>query len=286
MPVFRAFIDDCNVEREILHDRKWPRLLVKPTGEILSVAMAKRIMRLLTQGVSYEEVPVKFREEWNREIDSDTVEAVFEMDFDTTELPVPHGEHLVYPDDPAIEDPEFVCGTIIPSGIYYEIVNLRDYEPSFVEGYVAVRWGFEVTEDMVIEIWDDWMESLPRNEAGLTLIPDGDARPAPPGRLLNDLSNETSEAQDRRSSFSIPPPLYSPRPTWGNMTFRHPREFPGYEGHLPPFHTGFTVPRPPDFASGNPPPTYGTSEARVEMQDRPVLREDLVQGCSNRKALP
>jgi hypothetical protein len=259
MPIFRAFIDDYNVEREILHDKKWPRLLVKPTGEILSVAMAKRIMRLLTQGMSYEEIPVKFREEWNREIDSDTVEAVLEMNFDTTDHPVPEGEHLICPDDPAIDHPEFVRGTIIPSGIYYEIVNLRDYEPNFVEGYVAVRWGLEVNEDMIVEIWDDWQDALPRNEVGLPLIPDGDVRPVPPGRRLYDLGNGTSEAQDRRSSFSIPPPLYSPRPTWGNMTFRHPREVTGYGDHLPPFYTGTTVPHPPDFTSGDSPPAYGNS---------------------------
>lgn len=270
MPIQRVFIDDYNVEREIFHDRKWPRLLVNPTGEILSVAMAKRIMRLLTQGVSCEEIPVKFREEWNREIDSDTVEAVFEMNFDTTDHPVPEGEHLVCPDDPAIDHPEFVCGTIIPSGIYYEIVNLRDYEPNFVEGYVSVRWGFDVNEDMIVEIWDHWMDALPRNEFGVPLIPDGDVRPAPPGRRLHQLGNETSEAQDRRSSFSIPPPVYSPRPTWGNRTFRHPREVPAFGDHLPPFHTESNIPSPPDFASGNSPPGYGAAEAIGEPSSRRI----------------
>ncbi|KEF58027.1 uncharacterized protein A1O9_05950 [Exophiala aquamarina CBS 119918] len=258
MPSFsKIFIDDPELEPEILHDRKWPRLLMKPTGEILSVGMAKRIMRYFNEGLSCEEVPLKFREEWNREICPDTAEAVLDMDFDTTELPVPEGEHVVFPEEPAIDHPEFVRGTVIPSGIYYEIINLRDNTPAFVEKYLSTRWGFELEEDMIIEIWNEWIDALPTNEDGVPVVPVGDVRPAPPGRRLAELGTEIIEAQDRRSSFSVPPPLYSPRPTWGNVTFKHPHEVGDFGGQLAPYYSPGDTPNPPEYSPGLPPPIYG-----------------------------
>lgn len=257
MPSFqKIFIDDSELEAEILHDRKWPRLLVKPTGEILSVGMAKRIMRYFNEGISIEEVPLKFREEWNRVICPDTAEAVFDMDFDTTELPVPSGEHLVCGDDPAIEHSEFVRGTIIPSGIYYEIINLRDNTPAFVEKYLSTRWGFELDEDKIVEIWNEWIDTLPTNEDGVPVPPPGDVRPAPPARHLAELGTEATEAQRRRSSSSFPLPLYSPRPTWGKMTFKHPREVGNVGGQLPPYHDASNTPNPPEYSPGLPPLDY------------------------------
>lgn len=258
MSVQRFFIDDLPVEQEVLHDLKWPRILINPTGEVLSVAMAKRIMRLLQDGMSYESIPEKFFEEWDREIDADTVEAVYELDFEPTDLPVPNGEHLVYPEYPAIDHPDFVRGTIVPSGIYWEIINLRSTGENFIAQYVSHRWGFVVSEHVITSILDRWQEQLPTDENGRPIEPTGTARPLHPGRLLVDLPTRLSEAQDGRSSFSIQPPMYSPRPTWRGVTFRHPREVAGSEDlDVPPFaRPGAEFNGLPGYSPGESAPGY------------------------------
>jgi len=280
MPLpFKIFIDDPQIEAEILHDKKWPRLLVNSTGEILSVGMAKRIMRYFNEGLTFEEVPLKFREEWDRDICADTAEAVYNMDFDTTDAPVPSGEHVVAVDDPLIDHPEFVRGVVVPSGIYYEIVNLRDCGVSFVEKYALARWGFEVDEESIGNIWDDWMDNLPTDEDGRPITPQGDARPPRPGRRPHGLETEVNEARGGRSPSSFPLPLYEPRPTWGNMTFRHPGEVDVLGGQLPSFNDTSNNTDPPPYSSEAEPVAVSATNLRSRPESSSVHPPPVQEGA-------
>lgn len=255
------FIDDEILEKEVMHDLKFPRILVN--SEILSITMVKRIIDLLAGGRTYQHVADSFSKEFLREIDDCTVEAIVKQDFTTTDSPIPYGEHIVWAESPAINHPEFVRGNVIPSGIYYHIIDMRQEHPSYVVDVCMDHWGFTIDEDTVNALIEEWFDKLPTNEENVPIEPTGDPRPVHPGRRASQLETEISEAADQRELFDIPPPLYEPRPTWGGRTFRHPREIGGSEINgrvdldiLPHAESPQDEAKPPEYSAGPLPPSY------------------------------
>ncbi|KAK5063210.1 hypothetical protein LTR84_005287 [Exophiala bonariae] len=266
----KHFVDEPIIAREVMHDLKFPRILVN--SEILSIAMVKRMVDLVALPEwTYDNVATIFYDEFHREIDGDTVEAILKQDFIPTDLPLTHGEHVVWSESPAITHPEFVCGTVIPSGIYWQLIESRQEHPAVLSNLCMERWSFDIDETTIEEMIDEWLDELPRNEDGLPIEPTGDPRPVHPGRRLEELGTEVTEAIDKREEFDIPPPLYSPRPTWGGKTFRHPREIGGSDTNgtadlnIPPFAAlSQDVVSPPDYSAGALPPNFESIEAGAQ----------------------
>lgn len=251
------FFDVEQVQVEVFHDLRWPRLLLKSSREILTVAMAKRIMFYVVHGYSADETVGKFYEEWNREIDVDAVEDLIGRNFELTDLPIPLGEHVIGTIEPPINHPDFAHGLVIPSGIYYEIVDSHEEGTAFLSRHLYLMYGLDLVQDTVAEIIEHWTDSLPRNQDGVPIVPPGSARPQHHGHRLDSLRTRTSIAQDRRTSFAVPPPLYSPPLVHRGLALRHPRQFNEIDGHLPPFFPPVLRPGPPSYSpSGSDPPAY------------------------------
>ncbi|KAH0844185.1 hypothetical protein FOPE_08799 [Fonsecaea pedrosoi] len=95
-------------------------------------------------------------EEFGRKIDRESVEALFDKNFDVTDEPLPSGETCI----PATsQDPRhgYVSGHMIPSGIYSEIVRNHAWGSASLANYVRRRWGLELDEEVIEAAHDYWV---------------------------------------------------------------------------------------------------------------------------------
>ncbi|RVX70061.1 hypothetical protein B0A52_06233 [Exophiala mesophila] len=275
------FFDIDAIQSEVFHDLKWPRLLLKSTHEIISVAMAKRLMFLICNGYAAEEIIAKFREEWDREIEEEALEDLIERNFELTDLPLPSGEHVVAMTDPPTDHPDLAHGLVLPSGIYYVVVDNANEGVGFITRHLKLTYGLNTDEDDIAEVVDQYIDSLPRDIDGVPIMPLHTARPRHPGHRLDSLPNETSPSQDRRSSFNVPPPQYSPPPVYKGLTLRHPRQVNDTNGHLPPFYPTESLPEAPSYSGGNSPPTYSDGVGLAIEPGQPASSRPATTGGSS-----
>ncbi|EXJ85558.1 hypothetical protein A1O1_05922 [Capronia coronata CBS 617.96] len=248
------------------------------------MTMASRIMYLLKHKHTVSCIPCHFKEEFNREIDEDTVLAILEQQFDITEDLIPNGEILIPTRRPAIDATGYVKGHVLPAGIYWEIINSRRHPPHLIEILVKERWGFTVHRDTIAKAINDWQVELTLSGRP---APD-DARPRHDGRLLSELAVSASPAMHNRASFSNdPPPVYEPRPVIQGTTLRHPREVNPIGSHHYPYFPRGQEPPAPAYTEGGSPPSYGgfndtsgrnrpeTSSTRVSRTSATNVAEDV-----------
>ncbi|KAJ9609143.1 hypothetical protein H2200_006914 [Cladophialophora chaetospira] len=248
------YFDDRRLELEVMHDERWPRLKIRRTNEILSITMAARIIYILKHGHTFDCIAsCHIKEEFSRELDRDTIEAILRKDFDVTGALLPGGEQVVPTHRLAIAAPGFISGTMIPSGIHKEIIIMHTSGPAFLADYINVRWGLVLDRETIATAVHEWAADMAIRQSerpGLRLHPDV---PEHDGRTLETLRR--SPNPDERLEFvQNPPPVYEPRPMFKGVVFRHPREVLGVDGHLPPFLV--SQPTPPEYSPGNRPPSY------------------------------
>lgn len=254
-----AYFDrNPHLGKEILHDRRWPHLRTRTSGEVLSVGMAARILYLLLHKHTVDCIPCHFKEEFNREIDEETVLAILYQEFDLTDESLPNGEITIPTEHPAIDATGYVSGHVLPAGIYWEVINYRRHSPHLIQILVKERWGFAINQQTIVKALNDWQvqqilsgRPVPAN-----------ARPGHDGRLLDELSTHAPPAMHHRTFFrNNPPPVYEPRPVVQGMTLRHPREVNPIGTHHYPFYIRGQAPSPPPFSEGARPPSYVLSQA-------------------------
>ncbi|KAI1628770.1 hypothetical protein EDD37DRAFT_19822 [Exophiala viscosa] len=242
------FDRDPLLEFEVFHDLRFPRLRLR-TGEIISVGIAARVLHLLKNKHDYSCILCHLKEEFNVEFCAEALEAVLERNFDVTDETLPVGETLI-PVSSETNHRGFVKGHVLPSGIYFEIVNLRDSGANFIKQYVSTRWGLCVPENVIIVAINEWVHRMAI--ANPFIPPPADARPAHDGRVLGELATTADASSSNRSSFANnPPPVYSPPPVYQNargqrVVLRHPRQvdaiYPEGEAQAPPYSVGNTTP--------------------------------------------
>ncbi|KAK5033741.1 hypothetical protein LTR13_006793 [Exophiala sideris] len=236
------------LEFEVFHDLRFPRLRLA-TGEVISVSIAARLLHLLKKQHSYSCILCHLKEEFNVEFCAEALEAVLERDFDITDETLPVGETVI-PVPLEINHRGFVKGHVLPSGIYYEIINLRDSGANFIKQYVVTRWGLRVPENVIVFAINEWVHRMAI--ANPFIPPPADARPAHDGRILGELATTADTISSNRSAFANnPPPVYSPSPVYQNargqrVVLRHPRQvdaiYPEGEAQAPPYSVGNTTP--------------------------------------------
>ncbi|KAJ9609144.1 hypothetical protein H2200_006915 [Cladophialophora chaetospira] len=131
------YFDEADLKMEVTQDLRFPRLVLRPSGQVISVPMAARILYLLSFGHNASCIVCHTKEEWNRIIALDDIQAVLNKDFDVTDADLPGG-HKVVPPGP-IADPEYSQGLVVPEGIYNEIVamgGLKTYSRTNVVSYL------------------------------------------------------------------------------------------------------------------------------------------------------
>ncbi|KAJ9639603.1 hypothetical protein H2204_003673 [Knufia peltigerae] len=237
-------------ETEIFQNKRFGKLRLA-TEELICVAMAARILFLLKNEHSSSCIPCHILTEFNVEIDSETIRAVVEKDFEVTEEDLSTGEYMVAT-APPIRGPGYHGGHILPAGIAYECINLRDYGVGFVMQYAQVQWGLSVPEHVVATLIDDWVLMVTRVGDG---VPD-DARPHHEGRRITQLALQPyPELEQRDVLFQHAPPQYEPRPIYRNnsgqeVLLRHPREIPDS------YPRGSRARDVPTYRDGEAPPAY------------------------------
>ncbi|KIY01421.1 uncharacterized protein Z520_02973 [Fonsecaea multimorphosa CBS 102226] len=230
------------------------------------MSMAARIIHLLKKGHTYGCIPCHVVEEFDQEIDKESIEALLEKDFDVTKeaLPGTGGEHII-PTIPAVDADGYVSGVVIPSGIYHEIISLRHLPAGFLKDYVRIRWSFRVSEPVITEAINAFLiEQGLRHSSHPELQDVDDSIPEHDGRHLHNLAT-TSEEEPDVEAFNNPPPDYEPRPEFRGIQLRHPREVNPIDGQLPPFFENLTLsPAPPDYSAEMDPPSYDNMHVNLE----------------------
>ncbi|KPI44330.1 uncharacterized protein AB675_8430 [Cyphellophora attinorum] len=194
-------------------------------------------------------IPCHFSEYFLRDLSSEHINSVLDGEFDATDLPshgiqqVPLGRNMYRE---------------VADGVYHKTVSLhrKNVSSSRIRFFLQEKWNIRVTDSHIYAIVDHYHDSLPRNEVGQPDVPTH-SDPAPhPGNRLTELPTEavTPRLGRPRTSFSRPPPTYSPRPTWRGVELRHQREVVPSDGHMPPFYLASSAPQPPSYES--PPPMY------------------------------
>ncbi|KIW15282.1 hypothetical protein PV08_05327 [Exophiala spinifera] len=247
----QAYFDlEPDFENEIFQSKRFGKLRLV-TGEVICVAMAARILFLLKNDHSSSCIPCHILTEFNVEIDIETIRAVVEKDFEVFAQDLSAGEYVV-PTVPSIVGRGYHRGHILPAGIAYECINLREYGIRFVRRYAKIQWGLTIPDTVLDELIEQWETSL--TIAGGEEPPN--ARPQHEGRRINRLALWPYPALERRHQlFEHPPPQYEPRPVYRNnsgqeVLLRHPREVP--DNH-PLGSQALTVPA---YTAGEAPPTY------------------------------
>lgn len=262
----KVFFDTSySLEFEVFHDSKFPHLQLG-TGEIISVPMAARILYLLKNKHNFSCIPCHLKEEFNIDISKESLEGLLERDFDVTDRPLTGGQELI-PIQAQNRRQGFVDGHFIPSGIYYEIINLRTTGANFIQQYASVRWGFRVPARVIAEAIDRWSARIAA--AVPFVLPPADVRPGHDGHLLAELPTHPSLI-DRSSFSNNPPPLYSPPPVFQNargqrIVLRHPRQ-------IDPIYPQGDAPAPAYF-EGNAPPSYEACRNDQGLGQRPSRAE-------------
>lgn len=178
----KAFFDDSpKFEFEVFHDRKFANIRLS-SGDIISVAIAARVLYLLKKKHNFSCIPCHLKEEFNLEISEEAWEALLDKEFDLTDEPLPTGQELIpIPPEHMLKD--FVNGYVIPSGVYSEIINLRRSETDFISQYVSARWGLRVPGRVIAHVIDHWSEQIA--QADPFVPPPADVRRSPPGGVAN-----------------------------------------------------------------------------------------------------
>ncbi len=202
---------------------------------------------LLKTNHSYQCLPCHIRTEWNLEINEDTIRAVIERDFEVTLDIASGGEYAIPVSTPPVNKEGYVREHIIPAGIAYECINLRDNGVEFIERYVMTCWGLEIGGNSLATLINDWSAAIASTE---DTAPE-DARSRHDGRGINELMATSYP----RTSFTHPPPIYEPRPVFRNsrgqeIVLRHPRELDAS------YPRGFGALNSPIYTAGAPAPRY------------------------------
>ena len=206
---------------------------------------------LLKTNHSYQCLPCHIRTEWNLEINEDTIRAVIERDFEVTLEIASGGEYAIPVSTPPVNKEGYVREHVIPAGIAYECINLRDNGVEFIERYVMTRWGLEIGGNALATLINDWSAAIAITE---DTAPE-DARPRHDGRRINELMVRSDPEVHTRTSFTYPPPSYEPRPVFRNsrgqeIVLRHPRELDAS------YPRGLGAANAPIYTAGAPPPRY------------------------------
>lgn len=235
-------------------------LRIVDSNEVVSVQQARFIRVRALEGCNAECIACHFTELYLRDLDPDHVSAVLESHFDLTSLPS-HGAQLV-----DFADPEGRYGVVfIPDGIYHMIISMAEFHPvDDIRFFINLRWDLTLLNDHIGAVLNHWTEQLPRNEDGVPVYPTY-LDPAPhDGNRMEDLPLLPYSPRNGgrpRTSFSRPPPLYSPRPSYNGVTLTHPREVVAENGHQAPHYPAGQVPSPPgyEFAPSYSPPSGNPS---------------------------
>ena len=257
------YFDDEELELEVLHDLGFPRLRLQRSGEVVSVAMAARVLYLLRTKHSSDCIVHHVQEEFNRELEPADVEDILQEQFDTTDEILMEGHRLIR-SDPAVAAPGYARGRILPSGIVYEIIEIRSKGPSFIQEHVKSRWGLSVTLRTIEIAIHDWEQDLlARRNASPNFIAPDRVRPVHDGYHISELATarrNRPRQQNDGTPFRFAPPRYEPAP----LTLPHPREVRSSDGHHPPFFPPGQAPSPPAYNEGVRPPPYEPSRPESE----------------------
>ncbi|KAL6240776.1 hypothetical protein RBB50_012340 [Rhinocladiella similis] len=267
----QAYFDpEPGFETEIFQSQRFGKLRLV-TGEVICLGMAARILFLLKNGHSSSCIPCHILTEFDVEKDIETIRAVVEKDFEVFAQDLSPGEYVV-PIAPPILGLGYHDGHILPAGIAYECINMRDHGVLFVMRYAKVQWGLTIPETAVTTLINEWNMSVTRaGEAG-GVVP-ADARPQREGRLLTHMALQPHLDSERRNLlFEHPPPQYEPRPVYRNnsgqeVCLRHPREVPdsyplGSQARTAPAYAADEV--PPRYSDRQPEPADSVSSSPRE----------------------
>ena len=215
--------------------------------EIVDSSHVEFVRDAARKGCTAECISCHFSKAYLRDLNPEDIEKMLNGEYELTEEPS-HGDQLIDTDDHK--------QISIPDGIYHYIVHLhrKGCEADIVAFVVGEKFGTAADEDHVKAAFDHYMENLPTNEHGVPDLPQETEAAPHPGHRIPDLPTApfTPRHNGRsRTSFSRPPPDYSPRPTYRGTELRHPREVVPIGGHLGPFHTAGNggIPNPPAYAS-------------------------------------
>lgn len=242
--------------------RETVSLKVNGSNEIVSVGQARYlIQKAESSGCTPECLACHFSELYLRDLHPDQIESILDGEYERTDLPS-HGAQII-----DIYRNDLRMGVVsIPDGIYFKVISMyNDHDAAVICLLVKDRWNVPMTVHRIDDIADHFTDNLPRTEDGQPMIPEiVDAAPHP-GVHLTQLPTAPVSPRNHgrpRTSFSRPPPVYSPRPSFRGLDLRHPREVISEDGHYAPFFPIDRAPSAPvyDRTGGTPfmPPAYSS----------------------------
>ena len=229
-------------------------LVIDDTHVIISLEQASFLIdRQKSEGCASECLSCHFRERYLRDLDPDNIESVLANEFQVTDSPIHGGEMIV----------GWVDGVpvIIPDAIFWDVLQLHELENEQIRKYMKRSWKFPISGPQIRMIFSHYEDGLDTDEDGVPIYPDEIEPPAHDGNQIETLPTTpvTARLGRPRTSFSMVPPEYSPRPCWNGVELTHPREVITHGGQVAPFYHTAAAPEPPTYTSCGPfeqPPEY------------------------------
>ena len=182
-------------------------VVIDNTNEVISLEQTSFLIdRQKSEGCTSECLSCHFRERYLRHLDPDNIESVLANEFQVTDLPIQGGEMIVgWVDEVPV---------IIPDAIYWDVLQLHELENEQIRKYIKRSWKFPVPGRHIRMVFSHYEDGLDRDEDGCPIYPDEIEPPAHDGNDIEALPTTpvTARLGRPRTSFSMTPPQYSPRP--------------------------------------------------------------------------